>query len=97
MPPYTSDGGPSDERNLGHLRRKSATRLLFAAATALVAYGLPHSEELVQRQSNSKLVFCHFMIGVVSNRDSAAAYDNDMQRAKARSIDALALTIGTDN
>lgn len=35
-------------------------------------------------------------IGVVSDRTSAAAYDADMQRAKAAGIDAFALNIGTD-
>ncbi|KAJ0418493.1 glycoside hydrolase [Aspergillus carlsbadensis] len=36
------------------------------------------------------------MIGIVSNHNSAADYDDDMQRAKALGIDAFALNIGVD-
>jgi hypothetical protein len=36
-------------------------------------------------------------IGIVSNRQSAADYDADFQRAKAVGIDAFALNIGTDS
>ncbi|KAJ5676240.1 hypothetical protein N7462_009137 [Penicillium macrosclerotiorum] len=43
-----------------------------------------------------RLVFCHFMIGITSNRQSATEYDDDMKRAKAAGIDAFALNIGTD-
>ncbi|KAJ5174951.1 alpha-1-3-glucanase/mutanase [Penicillium canariense] len=43
-----------------------------------------------------RLVFCHFMIGITSNRQSARDYDDDMQRAKDAGIDAFALNIGTD-
>ncbi|CAI7675136.1 unnamed protein product [Penicillium pancosmium] len=43
-----------------------------------------------------KLVFCHFMIGIVGNRKSADEYDADMRRAKESGIDAFALNIGTD-
>ncbi|PYI30588.1 alpha-1,3-glucanase/mutanase [Aspergillus indologenus CBS 114.80] len=46
--------------------------------------------------ANDKLVFCHFMIGITSNRNSAADYDDDMKRAKALGIDAFALNIGVD-
>lgn len=42
------------------------------------------------------LVFCHFMIGIVGERTSAADYDGDMQRAKSIGIDAFALNIGVD-
>ncbi|KAJ5774251.1 CAZyme family GH71 [Penicillium paradoxum] len=44
----------------------------------------------------NKLVFCHFMIGIVSNRQSPRDYDDDMKRAKKAGIDAFALNIGTD-
>lgn len=47
--------------------------------------------------SSDKLVFCHFMIGIVSNRKNASDYDSDMQLAKDLGIDAFALNIGTDN
>lgn len=36
-------------------------------------------------------------IGIVSNRQSAADYDADMQRAKSLGIDAFALNIGVDS
>ncbi|KGO76524.1 Glycoside hydrolase, family 71 [Penicillium italicum] len=45
----------------------------------------------------NKLVFCHFMMGIVSNREGACDYDNDMKRAKEAGIDAFALNIGTDS
>ncbi|KAJ7473121.1 glycoside hydrolase family 71 protein [Mycena galericulata] len=79
--------------------RSSIVRLLVLAASALVANALPQheTEQLVQRQSTSKLVFAHFMIGIVSDRTSAADFDDDMQRAKAIGIDAFALNIGTDS
>ncbi|KAL4900408.1 glycosyl hydrolase family 71-domain-containing protein [Aspergillus multicolor] len=49
------------------------------------------------RQSSSdRLVFAHFMIGITSNRNSAADYDEDMKRAKSLGIDAYALNIGVD-
>ncbi|KAJ7028366.1 putative alpha-1,3-glucanase/mutanase [Mycena alexandri] len=78
---------------------RSSIRHIFAAAAALRAYGLPQldSHQLEERQASSKLVFCHFMIGVVSDRTSAAAYNSDMQRAKALGIDAFALNVGTDS
>ncbi|PWY91192.1 alpha-1,3-glucanase/mutanase [Aspergillus heteromorphus CBS 117.55] len=46
--------------------------------------------------STDRLVFCHFMIGITSNRNSAADYDDDMKRAKSLGIDAFALNIGVD-
>ncbi|OJJ35577.1 hypothetical protein ASPWEDRAFT_109940 [Aspergillus wentii DTO 134E9] len=46
--------------------------------------------------SNDKLVFCHFMMGIVSNRKSASDYNDDMKRAKDLGIDAFALNIGDD-
>ncbi|CAI7587307.1 unnamed protein product [Penicillium glandicola] len=45
----------------------------------------------------NKLVFCHFMMGIVSNRQNSSAYDDDMKRAKDAGIDAFALNIGTDS
>ncbi|KAJ5673050.1 hypothetical protein N7507_002177 [Penicillium longicatenatum] len=47
--------------------------------------------------AGDKLVFCHFMIGITSNRQSSSDYDDDMQRAKDLGIDAFALNIGTDS
>ncbi|THU93551.1 glycoside hydrolase family 71 protein [Dendrothele bispora CBS 962.96] len=49
------------------------------------------------QNSSGKLVFCHFIIGIVSNRRNASDYDDDMTRAKATGIDAFALNIGTDS
>ncbi|KAL5404895.1 hypothetical protein PMIN03_008803 [Paraphaeosphaeria minitans] len=46
---------------------------------------------------SDKLVFCHFMIGIVGDRTTAADYDDDMRRAKSLGIDAFALNIGTDS
>ncbi|KAF9256180.1 glycoside hydrolase family 71 protein [Marasmius fiardii PR-910] len=45
---------------------------------------------------NPRLVFAHFMIGIVSNRQSSADYDTDISLAKSFGIDAFALNIGTD-
>ncbi|KAF8198866.1 glycosyl hydrolase family 71-domain-containing protein [Mycena galopus ATCC 62051] len=76
----------------------SIVHMLFAAAILLGVQGLPqNSSSLVERQTNGKLVYAHFMIGVVSDRTSASAYDVDMQRAKSMGIDAFALNIGTDS
>ncbi|KAH8891826.1 hypothetical protein GQ53DRAFT_137907 [Thozetella sp. PMI_491] len=69
--------------------------LVAFLATAGLVSAAP-SADLIERQSSSKLVFCHFMIGIVSDRSSAADYDADMQRAKAYGIDAFALNIGVD-
>ncbi|KAJ5959861.1 uncharacterized protein N7479_007011 [Penicillium vulpinum] len=44
----------------------------------------------------NKLVFCHFMMGIVGNRQSPYDYDGDMRRARDAGIDAFALNIGTD-
>uniref|UniRef100_A0A0W0FW30 Putative glycoside hydrolase family 71 protein n=1 Tax=Moniliophthora roreri TaxID=221103 RepID=A0A0W0FW30_MONRR len=64
---------------------------------AVLGYALLNAtQSLEARQTNSKLVFCHFMIGITSDRNSAADYDDDMRRAKALGIDAFALNIGVD-
>ncbi|KAK3682260.1 putative alpha-1,3-glucanase/mutanase [Podospora appendiculata] len=61
------------------------------------------NRSLVRKQTSTsgasatdKLVFCHFMIGIVGQRQTAADYDTDMKRAKALGIDAFALNIGVD-
>ncbi|PSS06984.1 carbohydrate-binding module family 24 protein [Amorphotheca resinae ATCC 22711] len=66
--------------------------------TASLTLAAPASNgvNLGERQSTDRLVFCHFMIGIVSDRTSASDYDDDMQRAKALGIDAFALNIGVD-
>lgn len=50
----------------------------------------------LKREDSTKLVFCHFMVGIVADRTSAADYDFDMSLAKDMGIDAFALNIGTD-
>ncbi|KAJ3751355.1 glycosyl hydrolase family 71-domain-containing protein [Lentinula detonsa] len=69
-------------------------------AVNIKTYDLPSTNrsQIMSRQTtSSKLVFCHFMIGVVSDRTSSADFDADMQRAKSLGIDAFALNIGTDS
>ncbi|KAJ6118778.1 Glycoside hydrolase family 71 [Penicillium samsonianum] len=50
-----------------------------------------------EENHGNRLVFCHFMVGIVSNRLDASDYDDDMKRAKYAGIDAFALNIGTDS
>ncbi|EHK20485.1 glycoside hydrolase family 71 protein [Trichoderma virens Gv29-8] len=70
----------------------AALSALSSAAPANVAI-----RSLEERASSAdRLVFCHFMIGIVGDRGSSADYDDDMQRAKAAGIDAFALNIGVD-
>ncbi|KAH8595187.1 putative alpha-1,3-glucanase/mutanase [Bisporella sp. PMI_857] len=73
--------------------------MLFSAVLALLAASIaaaaPASQnDLAKRQATGRLVFCHYMIGIVGNRKSSATFDSDMQRAKAFGIDAFALNIG---
>ncbi|EED20417.1 alpha-1,3-glucanase/mutanase, putative [Talaromyces stipitatus ATCC 10500] len=71
--------------------------LAALSAMSTLVQGRPGQERfLSERQSTDKLVFAHFMIGIVSDRHSAADYDADMQRAKSYGIDAFALNIGVD-
>ncbi|KAJ5735403.1 glycoside hydrolase [Penicillium malachiteum] len=51
----------------------------------------------VTSTASHRLVFCHFMIGITSNRENSSSYDEDMKRAKYLGIDAFALNIGTDD
>ncbi|KAJ8118433.1 hypothetical protein OPT61_g577 [Boeremia exigua] len=53
--------------------------------------------QLRRQDDTGKLVAAHFMIGIMSNRNSAADYDNDMKKAKAAGIDAFALNIAKDD
>lgn len=57
--------------------------------------GIP--TRLATRATTNRYVFCHFMIGIVSDRTSSTDYDADMQRANALGIDAFALNIGVDD
>ncbi|KAF5984809.1 putative mutanase (glucan endo-1,3-alpha-glucosidase) [Fusarium bulbicola] len=71
----------------------------LAAFGAAVCQGaVLDSRSLAERASSSdRLVFAHFMVGIVGNRQSSTDYDDDMKRAKAAGIDAFALNIGTDD
>ncbi|GAW15052.1 hypothetical protein ANO14919_044600 [Xylariales sp. No.14919] len=71
-----------------------ATAALLSTALAAPS---PFGSGMTVRQDNGeKMVFCHYMIGIIYVRTSAADYDDDMKRAKAIGIDALAFNIGVD-
>ncbi|OAQ65131.1 alpha-1,3-glucanase/mutanase [Pochonia chlamydosporia 170] len=68
------------------------------AALAAVTNASPIAKSLAERAAAAdRLVFCHFMIGIVGERTSSNDFDADMQRAKAAGIDAFALNIGVDS
>ncbi|KAL4914768.1 glycosyl hydrolase family 71-domain-containing protein [Aspergillus aurantiobrunneus] len=69
---------------------------LISTVLGLLPRFVPAAPANHARQSTDRLVFAHFMIGIVSNRHTAADYDDDMQRAKSLGIDAFALNIGVD-
>ncbi|KAG7449698.1 uncharacterized protein BT62DRAFT_885701 [Guyanagaster necrorhizus] len=73
--------------------------LVFLSATFLTVLSapIPHYDLSKRQTTGGKLVFSHFMIGIVSDRTSASDYDADMQRAKSYGIDAFALNIGVDD
>ncbi|GAB1313122.1 hypothetical protein MFIFM68171_03332 [Madurella fahalii] len=73
--------------------------LLGFLATVGLAGPTPLADNTVletRAASGDRLVFCHFMIGIVGLRASAAEYDDDMRRARDAGIDAFALNIGVD-
>ncbi|KAB8229064.1 hypothetical protein ETB97_001795 [Aspergillus alliaceus] len=72
------------------------TLSLALAGFLALAAATPVTQNKTDDNVADKLVFCHFMIGITSNRQSAADYDDDMKRAKALGIDAFALNIGVD-
>ncbi|EAW11359.1 glycoside hydrolase family 71 protein [Aspergillus clavatus NRRL 1] len=74
----------------------SALAGLSAIASAIPMPTSLQNNISTKAEATDRLVFCHFMIGITSNRQSAADYDDDMQRAKAVGIDAFALNIGVD-
>ncbi|CEJ55791.1 Putative Function: mutA of P. purporogenum hydrolysis 1 (Precursor) [Penicillium brasilianum] len=69
----------------------------WACPTPISSTKAPSSTPTMTPQKTDRLVFCHFMIGITSNRHSASDYDDDMKRAKDAGIDAFALNIGTDS
>lgn len=81
---------------LGFSKFLPATILGLLAATLVSAAPTGESTNMVERATTDKLVFAHFMMGIIGDRKSAADYDNDMKRAKSYNIDAFALNIGTD-
>ncbi|KAF7366879.1 Carbohydrate-binding module family 24 protein [Mycena sanguinolenta] len=68
---------------------KFATLLAFA----LLAAASPGPAPALAERASFARMFCHFMIGIESDRTSSADYDADMQRAKSYGIDAFALNI----
>ncbi|CEJ83889.1 Putative Glycoside hydrolase family 71 [[Torrubiella] hemipterigena] len=82
---------------LGASLRKVALGCL-AAASALTGVAAATTKSLEERASSAdRLVFCHFMIGIVGDRTSSSDYDDDMRRARDAGIDAFALNIGVDS
>ncbi|MCJ1231536.1 hypothetical protein MMC12_008213 [Toensbergia leucococca] len=80
--------------NILHFLVAGLLTALFARAAPVSG---PTSDVILKpRDSPGKLVFCHFMIGITSNRKSASDFDDDMKRAKSLGIDAFALNIGVD-
>ncbi|KAI0457320.1 glycoside hydrolase family 71 protein [Xylaria acuta] len=74
--------------------RAVATATLLSSSLAVPS---PLGNSITVRQENGdKMVFCHYMIGIIYVRTSSADYDDDMKRAKAIGIDALAFNIGVD-
>ncbi|OHF01937.1 mutanase [Colletotrichum orchidophilum] len=79
-----------------HFFRAFLAAAMFISVASLTVPSI-HGDTLNLRQdSGEKLVFCHFMIGIVGARSSPSEYDADMQNAKAAGIDAFALNIGVD-
>ncbi|KAJ5666539.1 uncharacterized protein N7477_008987 [Penicillium maclennaniae] len=47
-------------------------------------------------KTTDRLVFCHFIIGITSNRQNSADYDDNMKHAKGLGINAFALNFRTN-
>ena len=76
-----------------HITTTSLALSLLAAVSSANPF---HRSSIKRQDAPSKIVTAHFMIGIMSNRKSAADYDNDMKKAKAAGIDAFALNIAKD-
>ncbi|KAK3316629.1 putative alpha-1,3-glucanase/mutanase [Apodospora peruviana] len=72
-----------------------AATLLAGLFSPAVAAPTVETRSLEARASPDRLVFAHFMIGIVEPR-GRGDWDEDMKRAKAAGIDAFALNIGQD-
>ncbi|KAK8151658.1 glycosyl hydrolase family 71-domain-containing protein [Phyllosticta citribraziliensis] len=70
--------------------------VLAGAANAAPAEVPAGTKTISKRQSTSRYVFAHFMMGIITDRTSSADYDADMQKAKALGIDAFALNVAPD-
>ncbi|KAF2205757.1 glycoside hydrolase family 71 protein [Delitschia confertaspora ATCC 74209] len=76
----------------------SSWSFLAGSLLAALTTAAPSSNHIIEkRDANNQLVFAHFMVGIVANRNTAADYDDDMKRAKAYGIDAFAMNIGRVN
>ncbi|KAH7128222.1 alpha-1,3-glucanase/mutanase [Dendryphion nanum] len=69
---------------------------LAAGLFLALANAAPYNPVLQRQNAGDRLVFAHFMMGIVPNRKAATDYDMDMKLAKEAGIDAFALNIGTD-
>ncbi|KAJ5574370.1 alpha-1-3-glucanase/mutanase [Penicillium hispanicum] len=67
------------------------------ASTATPASSAAASSTSTSAATGNKLVFSHFMVGIVGERTSSSDWDQDMKLAKDTGIDAFALDIGTDS
>ncbi|KAJ7031234.1 glycosyl hydrolase family 71-domain-containing protein [Mycena alexandri] len=74
--------------------RISPIATAFVSALLVLATPGPLAVSMEKRQSFARM-FCHFMIGIESDRTSSADYDADMIRAKSYGIDAFALNMDT--
>ncbi|KAF9524330.1 glycosyl hydrolase family 71-domain-containing protein [Crepidotus variabilis] len=70
--------------------------LLYSCLNAVVYAAANRLQPEKRQASGGRLVFAHFMIGIMSNRGSPSDYDYDMKLAKQYGIDAFALNIGVD-
>ncbi|CAO2653447.1 Nn.00g028580.m01.CDS01 [Neocucurbitaria sp. VM-36] len=71
---------------------------VFALAVGLMAAmsAAAPSQSFEKRQTADRYVFAHYMMGIVSSRTSADAFDDEFKLAKAAGIDAFALNMGPD-
>ncbi|WWD18650.1 hypothetical protein CI109_103103 [Kwoniella shandongensis] len=84
--------------DLGSITTKSTSTGGIASAPTTVSSSAPQSTGSTSSSSSSKskLVFAHFMVGIVSTYVESD-WANDMNLAKSKGIDGFALNIGTDS
>ncbi|KZW03361.1 glycoside hydrolase [Exidia glandulosa HHB12029] len=71
-------------------------KISFLSLT-LFALGTAASVVPLQKRATPKLVFAHFMVGILGTTYTLQDWVNDINLAKATGIDAFALNIGTDS